>query len=216
MRVHRCTSRLTLLDAKSNYPRSGSTIHGWFIPGQKGAGAIVLMHGVRANRLAMVGRARFLSRAGYTVLLFDFQAHGESPGAHITFGYLERRDAVAAVRFMRANAPGEKVGVIGVSMGGAAALLATPPLEVDAMVLEMVYPTIDQAVSNRLTMRLVGWARVLTPLLPGSSVRAQDLVPTTCGRSTRSPNQDAQTIHRWGRGPTHYAWKIPADVCRGE
>lgn len=144
---------------------SGATIHGWFIPGKKGTGAIVLMHGVRANRLSMLDRARFLSHAGYSVLLFDFQAHGESTGEHITFGYLESRDAQAAVSFLSANAPNEKVGVIGVSMGGAATLIASPPLDVQALVLEMVYPSLKQAVSDRLTMRLGGWASVLTPLL---------------------------------------------------
>jgi uncharacterized protein len=144
---------------------SGSTIKGWLIPGKKGAGAIVLMHGVRADRLSMLDRARFLGRAGYTVLLFDFQAHGESEGKHITFGYLESKDARAAIIFLRSNAPGEKIGVIGVSMGGASALPASPNLDVNAMVLEMVYPTIKQAISNRLTMRLGRWASVLTPLL---------------------------------------------------
>ena len=123
------------------------------------------MHGVRANRLSMLDRARFLSQAGYSVLLFDFQAHGESTGEHITFGYLEGMDAQAAVNFLRSKAPDEKIGVIGVSLGGAAALLASPPLDVNVMVLEMVYPTIDEAISNRLTMRLGGWARSLTPLL---------------------------------------------------
>ena len=132
---------------------SGATIHGWFIKGKKGAGAIILMHGVRANRLSMLDRARFLSHAGYSVLLFDFQAHGESTGEHITFGYLEGMDAQAAVSFLRSKAPDEKIGVIGVSMGGAAALLASPPLDVNALVLEMVYPTIDEAISNRLTPR---------------------------------------------------------------
>jgi len=34
-----------------------------------------------------------------------------------------------------------------------------------AFVFEMVYPTIDDAVTNRLTMRLGSWARVLTPFL---------------------------------------------------
>jgi uncharacterized protein len=144
---------------------SGATIHGWFIPGTAGAGAIVLMHGVRANRLSMLDRARFLSRTGYSVLLFDFQAHGESTGAHITFGYQESKDAQAAIGFIRQRLPGEKIGILGVSMGGAAALLASPALNVDAIVLEMVYPTIDQAVSNRLTMRLGGWAAWLGPLL---------------------------------------------------
>lgn len=144
---------------------SGATIHGWFMPGKQGGGAVVLMHGVRSNRLSMIDRARFLSRAGYSVLLFDFQAHGESTGKQITFGALESKDAQAALEFLRQVAPGERIGVIGVSMGGAAAILASPPLQADAFVLEMVYPTIDDAVTNRLTMRLGSWARVLTPLL---------------------------------------------------
>jgi len=144
---------------------SGSTLHGWFMLGKAGTGAIVLMHGVRSNRLSMLNRAKFLSRAGYGVLLFDFQAHGESSGTHITFGSLESKDARAAIQFLRDNAPGEKIGVVGVSMGGAAAILATPPLSVDAMVIEMVYPTINEAVNDRLTLRLGSWARILTPLL---------------------------------------------------
>lgn len=161
---------------------SGATVHGWFIEGRKGAGAVVLMHGVRANRLSMLERARFLARAGYSVLLFDFQAHGESRGEHITFGCLESRDARAAVDFLHAILPHERIGVIGVSMGGAAVVLASPPLEINAVALEMVYPTISQAISNRLTMRLGGWANVLTPLLswqfkPRLGVSAEDLRP---------------------------------------
>jgi len=113
----------------------------------------------------MVERARFLSRAGYAVLLFDFQAHGESSGEQITIGYLESRDAQAAVSFLRATLPDERIGVVGVSMGGAATLLAEPPLDVEAMVLESVYPTIEQAVANRIASQLGGWARGLTPLL---------------------------------------------------
>lgn len=161
---------------------SGATIHGWFIPGKKGSGAIALMHGVRANRLSMLDRARFLSRAGYAVLLFDFQAHGESTGVHITFGFLESKDAQSAINFLHANAPGEKIGVIGVSMGGAAVLLSDPPLDVNAAVLEMVYPSINQAISNRLQRRLGSWSGALTPLLswqlkPRLGISADDLRP---------------------------------------
>jgi fermentation-respiration switch protein FrsA (DUF1100 family) len=161
---------------------SGSTIHGWFIPGQNQGGAVVLMHGVRGNRTSMLERARFLSHAGYAVLLFDFQAHGESPGKQITFGYLESRDARAAVSFLRTRAPGERIGVIGVSMGGAAALLATPPLEADALVLEMVYPTIDQAIEDRLAIRLGKLGRAIAPVLrwqikPRLGISTADLRP---------------------------------------
>jgi fermentation-respiration switch protein FrsA (DUF1100 family) len=92
------------------------------------------------------------------------------------------KDTQAAINFLRANAPGEKIGVIGVSMGGAAVLLASPPLNVDAIVLEMVYPTLNQAVSDRLTTRLGSWARILTPLLTWQlklrlGITAEDLRP---------------------------------------
>src|SRR5262249_31113660 len=44
-------------------------------------------------------------------------------------------------------------------------LLASPKLEVDAMVLEEVYPDIRTAIADRFQMALGGWARALTPLL---------------------------------------------------
>lgn len=144
---------------------SGATIHGWFIQGRKGAGAICLMHGIRASRLDLIERARFLSRAGYTVLLFDFQAHGESKGEHITIGYLESRDAQAAVKFLKEKSPDEKIGVIGISMGGAAALLSKPALEIDTLVLEEVYSTIEVATANRLATSFGVLAKVLSPCL---------------------------------------------------
>lgn len=144
---------------------SGSLIHGWFVHGAEGGGVVVLMHGIRANRLVMVGRAEFLNRAGYSVLLFDFQGHGESPGQHITLGYLEARDAAAAVAYAGSRKPGESISAIGVSLGGAATLLGPEPLPVRALVLEAVYPRIQEAVKNRLEVRVGPLAHLLTPLL---------------------------------------------------
>ena len=162
---------------------SGNVVHGWFVPFASDAlGTIVLMHGVRANRLSMVGRAEMLHRAGYAVLLFDFQAHGESPGDHITMGWLESGDARAAVAYARSRAPGQFVAAIGVSLGGAAALLGEEPLAVDALVLEAVYPDIQAATANRLGMRSGGAGRLLAPLLllqlkPRLGISSADLAP---------------------------------------
>jgi len=144
---------------------SGSRIHGWFLPGQQSHGAIILMHGIRGKRSDMLGHARFLNKAGYSVLLFDFQAHGESVGQHITFGYLESEDAKAAVEYLRQKTPNEKVAVLGVSLGGAAATLANPPLKVDAMILEMVYPTIEQATADRIAIVVGNFGKRFSPLL---------------------------------------------------
>jgi pimeloyl-ACP methyl ester carboxylesterase len=148
--------------------RSGGTIRAWYLRGEPGQGAVLLLHGVGSNRGSMVERARFLHRSGYTVLLPDFQAHGESDGDHITFGSLESFDANAALEFLRGCAAGEPVAAIGVSMGGAATLLGPAPLQVDALVLESVYPTILQALEDRLAVwlgPLGGLNRWVAPLV---------------------------------------------------
>lgn len=147
---------------------SGSNIHAWLVPGRHGLGAVLLLHGVGANRTSMLGRARFLHALGFTILAPDFQAHGESPGEHITFGASESLDAAASMSFLHRVAPDERVGVIGVSMGGAAALLGPGPLDANAFVLESVYPTIRQALSDRLSTWLGpfgGLGRLFAPAL---------------------------------------------------
>lgn len=171
---------------------SGATICGWFIQGRDKAGVVLLMHGIRSSRLDLIQRARFLSRAGYTVLLLDFQAHGESTGEHITLGFLESRDARAAISFLKEAAPNEKVGVIGISMGGAAALLAHPSLEANALVLEEVYTTVEDATANRLTERFGGWAKFLSPCLtyqirPRLGFSASELCPIVKVKDNKSP-----------------------------
>ena len=145
---------------------SGSRIHAWFSAGTNGGGAVLLLHGVHEDRRVMLERARFLHAAGYAVLIPDFQAHGESPGTHVTFGALESLDAVAALAYLRERVPGARVGVIGVSMGGAAALVGPHgPLTADAFVLESVYPTIRDATRDRLRAWFGPFGPPFTPAL---------------------------------------------------
>jgi alpha-beta hydrolase superfamily lysophospholipase len=144
---------------------SGLPIYGWLSRGASGRGLVLLLPGIRANRLSMVDRARFLRVAGYSTLAIDLQATGESPGDRITFGWRERLDVLAAVRFLKQEMPAEPVAVLGTSLGGAAALFATSELDVQAMILEAVYPTLDVAVENRLRIRMGGIGAVFAPLL---------------------------------------------------
>jgi alpha-beta hydrolase superfamily lysophospholipase len=132
---------------------SGSTIAGWHVASDEAQGVIVLLHPIRGSRLSMLDRAHLLHSAGYSIVMIDLQAHGESPGDHITPGHLERHDVRAAVEFAREQHTDEPIGVLGVSLGGASALFASP-LDVDALVLESVYPNIDDAVHNRVAARL--------------------------------------------------------------
>lgn len=151
---------------KVSFPSdSGSTIHGWLAGSNASRALVILQHGIREDKSSLVERARFLLAAGYAVLLYDFQAHGESIGSKMTFGYLESRDAQAAVEFARSRFPQKPIGVIGLSLGAAAAVLAQPALEVKALILEMMYPNVVDATKDRIEMRLGPLGRWLSPLL---------------------------------------------------
>ncbi len=161
---------------------SGSDIHAWYAPGAVMQGIIVLLHPIRGSRLTMVKRARIFWRAGYSVLLIDFQGHGESTGGSITLGHLESRDAAAAVQFAKERHPNEPIAVVGSSMGGASALLASP-LPIDALILESVYATISEAVHNRVAAQLgaslstVPSQLLLVQLKPRLGISPADLRP---------------------------------------
>ena len=130
----------------------GIVLSGWYLPHNTPKGAVLLLHGIRSSRLSMVKRAQMLAKEGYSVLLIDLRAHGESSGEHSTVGYEEQHDVAAALDFLHRNQPDQPLAIIGVSMGGAAAVLTRP--DVDALVLESVYPTITEAVGNRVRERI--------------------------------------------------------------
>jgi pimeloyl-ACP methyl ester carboxylesterase len=144
---------------------SGTLIHGWLSHGKPGQGAVLLLHGLRGDRRDMLSRAKFLRARGYSVLLIDFQTHGESRGSEITFGDLESRDVTAAIQYMHHKLPDEQVAVIGASLGAAAFVLAEERPVVAAVVLEQMYPTIQQAVAGRARLRLGPLGPVFAPLL---------------------------------------------------
>jgi alpha-beta hydrolase superfamily lysophospholipase len=143
----------------------GTRIAAWWLDRGAGSPAVLLLHPSRGDRSSMLSRARLLVRHGFSVGLVDLQAHGETPGAAITFGWRESADVRSALAWLRREAPGRAVGVIGRSLGGAAVLLGPQPAGFDAVVLEAVYPRIHRAIENRIRIRLGGLAPLLTPLL---------------------------------------------------
>jgi len=127
---------------------SGVDIVGWHIPADDSRGVVMLAHPYRGSRLDMLNRAQLLHRHGYSIVMVDLQAHGESPGERVTIGHLERHDVESAVQYAREHHPDEPLGIVGFSMGGAATLLSSVKA-IDALVLEAAYPTIRTAILNR-------------------------------------------------------------------
>lgn len=136
--------------------QSGATLVGWASSTPDPRGVVLLLHGIYGSRQSMLTRIEMLDAAGFATVAIDFQSHGESEGEMITIGYLERHDVAAAVDYAREEYPDLPLGVIGVSLGGAAALMAQP-MELDALVIESVYPTVRDAINNRVRARLGDW-----------------------------------------------------------
>ena len=109
--------------------KDGTVLKGWLLKplhDVEPAPAIIICHGVGANKSDFTEFGVHLSRRGYAVLLFDFRAHGESGGSRSSLGYHEQDDVLAALGYLqtRREVDSSCIGIYGFSMGGAAALLA--------------------------------------------------------------------------------------------
>jgi uncharacterized protein len=140
-----------------------------------GTPAVLLLHGMGGDRRSTLPRAQHLIAAGFSVLMIDLQAHGETPGEHITLGWRESADVHATLAWLRARWPERRVGVIGVSLGGASFLLQATPAPVDALVLEAVHPDLERATANRVGKWFA--PLLLVQIEPRLGVRVDELDP---------------------------------------
>ncbi len=108
----------------------GAILKGWFVrPEHTNGNAVVLLHGVTDNREGVGGYARLFLANGYSVLLPDSRAHGDSGGSLATYGILERDDVHHWVTWLYAKQQPHCVYGFGESMGAAILLqsLAVEP-----------------------------------------------------------------------------------------
>jgi len=110
----------------SFYNWRGNLLSGWLALSAPHAPVIILTHGTPGNRVSMVQRAAFLFKHGYNVLLFDFQSYGQSQGIMSTLGLVESEDILSAISYLKSlpDTSDSKIGVLGLSMGATAAVLA--------------------------------------------------------------------------------------------
>jgi len=144
---------------------------------------VILAHGYEGNKSAMLAHAALLHE-DYNLVLFDFRNHGQSAGTQSTQGALEQNDVKAVVDWLeRAKGP-DRIGLMGVSMGGAASLAESIADDrIDAVVLDSTYATVADAVQARLEadgspLALPGaWATLLGSLIrTGQDISAVDPV----------------------------------------
>jgi alpha-beta hydrolase superfamily lysophospholipase len=101
----------------------GVELRGWkVVPASANGDWVLLFHGVSDNRTGDLGHAEFLVRHGYSLVMMDSRAHGQSGGDMATYGWKERYDTVAITDALYATERVQQLYAHGVSMGAAIAL----------------------------------------------------------------------------------------------
>jgi pimeloyl-ACP methyl ester carboxylesterase len=101
----------------------GIALRGWKIRARIPNGDwVLLFHGLSDNRSGVLGHAEILLRHGYSVVMMDSRAHGESGGDMATYGWKERYDTAAISEALYSTENVRHLAALGVSMGGAIAL----------------------------------------------------------------------------------------------
>jgi uncharacterized protein len=125
----------------------GVLLRGWKVRCVRPNGDWVLVfHGVADNRVGVVGQARLLLQAGYSVVMMDARAHGASDGAMATYGWLERNDSKAVVDALETMEHPRHLFALGESMGAGIALqsAAVEP-RIEAVVAEAPFASLREA-----------------------------------------------------------------------
>lgn len=108
------------------HSHDGLKLHGTYFTG-KGKKLIIGFHGYTSKGMSdFIGLSNYYLKRGYQMLLVDERAHGESEGKYISFGCLDRLDAVRWIEYAQKRLGTDcEIWLHGTSMGGAAVLMTS-------------------------------------------------------------------------------------------
>jgi hypothetical protein len=103
----------------------GLTLHGTFYEKEPESPLLIACHGYRSNGVRDFATAcPYYYGKGFSLLLIDQRAAGESQGRYLTLGIKEHRDVLAWCEFVQREHPGCPVVLAGISMGASSVLMA--------------------------------------------------------------------------------------------
>ncbi|MGN1136784.1 MAG: alpha/beta hydrolase [Oscillospiraceae bacterium] len=127
--IHECQQWLYARSCEIISLRSKDNLKlsGYYYAADKPSDTIVIgSHGYTSkalNDIPTIGR--FFLNEGYDVLAVDNRAHGNSDGAYVGFGVLDRYDMLGWIKYVHERFPEKKILLYGVSMGGATVLMSS-------------------------------------------------------------------------------------------
>jgi fermentation-respiration switch protein FrsA (DUF1100 family) len=145
----------------------GIRLSAWWVPVEGSSLAAVLVPGWGGYKFDehLLQTVPVYHDAGYSVLLLDLRAQGESDGTRRTLGYREVRDVRGALTWlMRQGYRSDHIVLHGWSMGGATALRTAPGTGVAAVVEEAAYADLPVLLKGEIP-EFVRFGRLLRPAI---------------------------------------------------
>ena len=136
--------------------QDGIVLRGWKVrAAHPNSDWILLLHGRSQNRLSMIRYADFLLGSGYSVVMMDARAHGESGGRIATYGHLERYDERSILDALTAAEHPQHIFAMGESMGAAVALqsAAIDP-RIEAVIAEGAFRNLHEVMFDYAGLRV--------------------------------------------------------------
>ena len=131
----------------------GLTLDAWSIKVKHSKGTVLLFHGHGSEKSANLSQSNTFNQFGFSTLLVDFRAHGQSGGNTCTIGYREAKDVKSAYDYVSNN--GEKhIILYGISLGAATVTkaIADYNLNPDKVILEMPFASLPGTVEGKMRM----------------------------------------------------------------
>ncbi len=124
-------------------------------PGSKKT--VLDIHGYNSSSLSQLKYLHIWKRLGYNVLAVDNTTSGESGGSCIGLSYLERRDALSWMNYLKERFPDHIFGIYGESMGGATSIATSArcPVPLTFTISYCAYASIKKLMKDQFKARKI-------------------------------------------------------------
>jgi len=156
-----CHMALARHPRKSTAPRGAETVTArapdgellsawWMRATAQNGNCVAVLHGIADSRASAVGFGPMFLSEGYSVLVPDSRAHGESGGEFVTYGLLEKYDVIAWADWMK-RAGCRKLFGLGESLGASVLIESAGVRPVfTAIVAECPYADLREVAAYRV------------------------------------------------------------------
>lgn len=128
----------------------GNHLSAWQKLHHKENPTVILLHGIKSNKLSLSSRALIYDSLGFNIIMLDSRGHGESESLPISFGWNESKDLISVIENIK-NQGFNKIIIHGLSLGAATGFYTLAGRELaQAFISESCYLDLKSAFYNRM------------------------------------------------------------------